>query len=59
MTFYRADYYSHSPSNNPKGPEDGYDAEEPGAIKRVQRGGSFLCSDEYCIRYRAGKEFIG
>ena len=22
--------------------------------KRVQRGGSFLCSDAYCVRYRPG-----
>ena len=27
--------------------------------KRVQRGGSFLCSDRYCVRYRAGGRMQG
>ena len=52
--FYRPDYYRESPKENPEGPKDSYDPEEPGVVKRVQRGGSFLCSDEYCIRYKAG-----
>lgn len=52
--FYRPDYYKNSPATNPKGPADSYDPQEPGVIKRVQRGGSFLCSDDYCIRYKAG-----
>ena len=57
--FYRPDYYSHSPANNPTGPPDSYDPEEPDAVKRVQRGGSFLCSDQYCIRYRQGSRGKG
>ncbi|QKJ31224.1 formylglycine-generating enzyme family protein [Mucilaginibacter mali] len=57
--FYRPDYYKHSPAVNPQGPTDSYDPEEPGAVKRVQRGGSFLCSDQYCIRYRAGSRAKG
>jgi formylglycine-generating enzyme len=57
--FYRPDYYKQSPSNNPQGPLDSYDPDEPGAVKRVQRGGSFLCSDEYCIRYKAGSRGKG
>ncbi|MXV13764.1 formylglycine-generating enzyme family protein [Hufsiella ginkgonis] len=57
--FYRPDYYKVSPSRNPKGPTDSFDPEEPGAIKRVQRGGSFLCSDQYCIRYRPGSRGKG
>lgn len=52
--FYRPDYYQNSPKQNPQGPTDSYDPQEPGLVKRVQRGGSFLCSDEYCNRYRAG-----
>lgn len=51
---YRPDYYEHSPQVNPKGPADSYDPQEPGLIKRVQRGGSFLCNDQYCERYKAG-----
>lgn len=56
---YRPDYYQKSPKDNPKGPADSYDPDEPGAVKRVQRGGSFLCSDDYCIRYKAGSRGKG
>lgn len=56
---YRPDYYQKSPGKNPKGPSDSYDPDEPGAVKHVQRGGSFLCSDEYCIRYKAGSRGKG
>lgn len=56
---YRPDYYQKSASSNPKGPADSYDPEEPGAVKHVQRGGSFLCSDQYCIRYKAGSRGKG
>jgi formylglycine-generating enzyme len=52
--YYRPDYYNHSSAKNPKGPADSFDPDEPGAVKHVQRGGSFLCSDQYCIRYKAG-----
>ena len=41
-----------------QGPASSFDPDEPGVPKRVQRGGSFLCSDQYCTRYlpgRAGK----
>ena len=57
--FYRPDYYGSSPASDPQGPKDSYDPEEPGQVKRVQRGGSFLCSDEYCIRYKAGSRGKG
>jgi len=57
--FYRPDYYRHSPTNNPKGPDDSYDPDEPNLVKRVQRGGSFICSDQYCIRYRPGSRGKG
>lgn len=56
---YRPDYYQKSPTSNPKGPNDSYDPEEPGTIKHVQRGGSFLCSDQYCVRYQAGSRGKG
>lgn len=39
---------------NPQGPESSHDPAEPGMPKRVQRGGSFLCTDEYCTRYMIG-----
>lgn len=57
--FYRPDYYKKSPAINPKGPVDSYDPEEPGLKKHVQRGGSFICSDQYCIRYKAGSRGKG
>jgi sulfatase modifying factor 1 len=56
---YRPDYYGKSAANNPKGPADSYDPDEPNMVKRVQRGGSFLCSDQYCIRYRPGSRGKG
>ena len=38
------------------GPADCYDPSEPGvpvnAPKRVIRGGSFLCNEDYCLSYR-------
>ena len=55
--WYRADYYATLGGRlavNPQGPKDSFDAAEPGVPKRVQRGGSFLCADEYCARYIVG-----
>lgn len=48
---YGQDYYLESPLKNPMGPRAGIDPNEPEAPKRVQRGGSFLCADNYCMRY--------
>lgn len=56
---YRPDYYTYLAANNPKGPADSFDPDEPGLEKHVQRGGSFLCSDDYCIRYKAGSRGKG
>ena len=50
--WYRPSYYERSPARDPKGPDDSFDPHEPGMPKRVLRGGSFLCSDEYCTGYR-------
>ena len=55
--WYRADYYralaAQGPTaRDPRGPAASDDPEEPGVPKRVQKGGSFLCTDEYCGRYR-------
>jgi len=41
-------------ARNPKGPETPYDPSEPNEKKRVHRGGSFLCTDQYCTRYMVG-----
>jgi len=57
--WYRADYYATLAAAapvaiNPAGPAESFDPGEPGARKRVQRGGSFLCTDQYCSRYLVG-----
>ncbi len=53
--WYHARYYKmHSEKRNPKGPEQSFDPEEPNCPKKVQRGGSFLCNEVYCIRYLVG-----
>ena len=40
---------------NPKGPKISYDSNEPLVVKRVIRGGSFLCNDSYCTGYRVSR----
>ena len=57
--WYRPDYYSISPSRNPTGPQDSFDPNEPLIPKRVQRGGSFMCSDDYCTGYRVSARMKG
>ncbi len=57
--WYRPDYYQTLAATgeiamNPRGPADSFDPNEPGVQKRVHRGGSFLCTDQYCSRYIAG-----
>jgi formylglycine-generating enzyme len=55
--WYRPAYYQTAAgkiANNPRGPDDSYDPAEPNQKKKVQRGGSFLCTDEYCTRYMVG-----
>jgi len=57
--WYRPDYYAISPPRNPRGPEESLDPEEPLIPKRVQRGGSFMCSDTYCIGYSVHSRMKG
>ena len=57
--WYRHDYYqtlvTQGPlTRNPKGPVDSLDSSEPGVKKKVHKGGSYLCTDQYCARYIAG-----
>ena len=40
---------------NPKGPKISYDSNVPLVVKRVIRGGSFLCNDSYCTGYRVSR----
>jgi formylglycine-generating enzyme required for sulfatase activity len=52
--WYQPRYQDIFAPRNPKGPEESFDPFEPGIPKRVQRGGSYLCCDNYCKRYMAG-----
>ena len=61
--WYRPDAYARAAADangavvkNPRGPSEreSFDPQEPGVKKRVQRGGSFLCTDQYCTRYMVG-----
>ena len=38
--------------HDPQGPSRSYDPQHPYEKRRAQRGGSYLCTDEYCGRYR-------
>lgn len=58
--WYRADYYEQLAQTgsavvlNPAGPDSPWDPLEPTEQKRVHKGGSFLCTDQYCTRYMLG-----
>ncbi len=57
--WYRHDYYQTIAApgdvvSNPQGPRDSFDPSEPGVAKKVQKGGSYLCTDQYCARYMPG-----
>ncbi|MGC1417616.1 MAG: formylglycine-generating enzyme family protein [Candidatus Acidiferrum sp.] len=57
--WYRPDYYAQlallgGVARNPQGPDSPLDPSEPTEKKRVHRGGSFLCTDQYCSRYIVG-----
>ncbi len=54
--WYQRDLYrwrnGKSVTMNPQGPERPHDPARPFTPQRVQKGGSFLCNDSYCTRYR-------
>jgi formylglycine-generating enzyme len=56
--WYRPDHYAtlarQGVVSNPQGPDTSFDPAEPGQAKRVHRGGSFLCVEQYCTRYMIG-----
>ena len=61
--WYRADFFARQARamggrtpENPTGPSDSFDPGDPGvpvnAPRKVIRGGSFLCNEDYCLSYR-------
>jgi formylglycine-generating enzyme required for sulfatase activity len=59
--WYRADQFMiqarvNRVQDDPHGPDASWDPSEPGvpenAPRRVTRGGSFLCNEEFCLSYR-------
>ena len=59
--WYRPDGYAECTAGaqgrvtlNPQGPASSFDPYEPREPKRVHRGGSFLCAENYCTRYLVG-----
>ncbi len=61
--WYRTDQFTRQSAGggraaleNPQGPAQSFDPDEPGvpanAPRRVIRGGSFLCNEDYCLSYR-------
>jgi len=59
--WYRADQFMREARrggviSDPAGPAEAWDPADPGvpaqAPKRVTRGGSFLCNEDYCLSYR-------
>ena len=57
--YYRSDYYLTSPRRNPQGPDDSEDPQEPGIVKRSQRGGSFMCNTNSCTGFRCSARMRG
>ena len=56
--WYSPDYYEQIRENklpkNPQGPSKSKDPYASGMQEKVQRGGSFLCTDQYCSRFIMG-----
>jgi len=46
-------------ARDPIGPATSFDPTEPAVQKRVQRGGSFLCYEQYCRPYLVGSRGRG
>ncbi len=61
--WYRLDTYARlklagGVARNPQGPAASYHPGNDGP-QRVHRGGSFLCTDQYCTRYMVGTRGVG
>lgn len=56
--WYTPDYYKtqKGKQNNPKGPAESFDPDEPTIPKKIIRGGSFMCHSSYCKGYRVSSK---
>jgi len=56
--WYNEEYYrqlaNSTVTRNPTGADVSFDHTDPSSKKKVQRGGSYLCTDQYCTRYMSG-----
>ena len=56
--YYDPDYFKTSPRDNPQGPETWINRDSgergKGPAHHVTKGGSFLCHESYCLRFRPG-----
>lgn len=50
--WYHPNAYESATTKNPTGPTNSFDPQEPNRPKRVMRGGSYLCSENYCRGWR-------
>jgi len=50
--WYSVDVSINNVVSNPKGPTTTRDPDDPYAIKHVSKGGSFVCSIQYCSNYK-------
>ena len=60
--WYRPDTYfaeAGALTINPTGPTTSLDPAEPNIAKRVMKGGSYLCTDQYCGRFMPGSRGKG
>jgi formylglycine-generating enzyme required for sulfatase activity len=54
--WYHPSHQEKANHHNPSGPQksESYDPRDPGVVKHVIKGGSYLCAPNYCSRYRPG-----
>lgn len=50
-------YPTHEPSEQMRARKEGFDPRQPGVAVAVVKGGSFLCSPDYCRRYRPAARY--
>ncbi len=56
--WYSPTYFANSPVRNPQGPPESDREVQRAGVQKVQRGGSWLCSQNYCQGYRIGARMM-